>query len=123
MSEATLHLLAQLRGRLRIALRRQTLAEVVFGVLILLAVSAALLLLAAGAEALLWMGVGLRSMFFWSFVLGALGLFGYFIALPLLRLAGILAGRTERTAAHRAGVVHPSVGDRLTTLPHLADGP
>ena len=122
VSEATLHLLTQLRGRLRIALRRQTLAEVVFGVLILLAVSAALLLLAAGAEALLWMGVGLRSMFFWSFVLGALGLFGYFIALPLLRLAGILAGRTERTAAHRAGVVHPAVGDRLTTLLDLAEG-
>ena len=104
------------------ALRRQTLAEVAFGVLVVLGVSAALLLVAAGSEALLWMGVGLRSVFFWSFVLGALGLFGYFIALPLLRLAGIMAGRTERTAAYRAGVVHPSVGDRLTTLLDLAEG-
>lgn len=122
MSQATLQLLSKLRERLRTALRRQTLAEVVFGLLVLVGVGAALLLLAAGAEALLWMGVGLRSVFFWGFIVGSAGLFGYFIVIPLLRLAGILRGRTERTAAIRAGLVHPSVGDRLTTLLDLAEG-
>lgn len=122
MSQATLHLLTELRRRLRTALRRQTMAEVVFGVLVMLGVMAALLLAAAGSEALLWMGVGLRSVFFWVFLFGALGLLGYFVALPLLRLGGVVPGRSERTAARRAGLIFPDIADRLTTLLDLADG-
>lgn len=103
-------------------MRRQTAAEVVFGVVVTLGVLAALLLFGAGAEAALWMGVGLRSLFFWLFVLGGLGLVGYFGVLPLLRLFGIVPGLDVHAAARTAGRRHPAVADRLTALLDLADG-
>ena len=122
MSEATYTLLQQLRRRLHQAMRRQTAAEVAFGALVTLAVLAALLLAGAAVEAVLWLGVGLRSLWFWAFVLAALGLLGYFVALPVLRLAGLVPGLDERAAARTAGARHPEVADRLTALLDLADG-
>src|SRR5690606_40105673 len=61
-------------------------------------------------------------LWFWAFVLGALGLLGYFVALPVLRLLGVVPGLDERTAARTAGARHPEVADRLTALLDLADG-
>ena len=122
MSEATLTLLQQLRRRLHQAMRRQTAAEVAFGALVTAAVLASLLLAGAAVEAVLWMGVGLRSLWFWAFVLGALGLVGYFVVLPVLRLVGVVPGLDERAAARVAGARHPAVADRLTALLDLADG-
>src|SRR5690606_20050369 len=67
MSEVTLQLLLTIRRRLRTAMRRRTAADVAFGALVTVAVLGALLLAGAAMEAVLWMGVGLRSLFFWAF--------------------------------------------------------
>ncbi|HYE96683.1 MAG TPA: DUF4175 family protein [Rubricoccaceae bacterium] len=122
MSEASYQLLLTLRRRLRVAMRRRTAADVAFGGVVTLGVLAAVLLVGAAAEALLWMGIGLRSLFFWSFVLAALGLLGWFVAVPVLRLLGVVPGLDERHAARLAGAHHPDVADRLTALLDLADG-
>ncbi|MEM8558124.1 MAG: DUF4175 family protein [Bacteroidota bacterium] len=122
MSDTALRLLDTLRERLRAALRRQTAAEVAFGALVLVGVLALLLLVGAGAEAVWWMGSGLRGLWLALFVAATLGLVGYFVAWPLLRLYGVLPGRDERTAAAAAGQRFPEVGDRLSALLDLADG-
>ncbi|MEL6612954.1 MAG: hypothetical protein AAFQ53_12725, partial [Bacteroidota bacterium] len=122
MSDTSLRLLDAIRTRLRAALRRQTAAEVAFGTLVLAGVLALLLLAGTGAEAVWWLGSGLRGLWLALFVMAALGVVGYFVAWPLLRLYGVLPGRDERTAATAAGQRFPEVGDRLSALLDLADG-
>ncbi|NNF59556.1 MAG: chromosome partitioning protein ParA [Rhodothermaceae bacterium] len=122
MSDGTLQLLLAIRRRLQTAMRRQTAAEVAFGLVVTLGVLAAFLLVGVAVEAGFWMGIGLRSVFFWVFVVGALALLGYFVVWPVLRLVGVVPGLDERVAAERAGHRHPAVADRLTALLDLADG-
>ncbi|MEO1478454.1 MAG: DUF4175 family protein, partial [Bacteroidota bacterium] len=122
MSDTSLRLLDAIRTRLRAALRRQTAAEVAFGTLVLAGVLALLLLAGTGAEAVWWLGSGLRGLWLALFVVAALVVLGYFVAWPLLRLYGVLPGRDERTAAAAAGQRFPEIGDRLSALLDLADG-
>ncbi|MEL7168383.1 MAG: hypothetical protein AAGN64_03425, partial [Bacteroidota bacterium] len=88
MSDTSLRLLDAIRTRLRAALRRQTAAEVAFGTLVLAGVLALLLLAGTGAEAVWWLGSGLRGLWLALFVVAALVVLGYFVAWPLLRLYG-----------------------------------
>ncbi|HLA64480.1 MAG TPA: hypothetical protein VK610_08620, partial [Rhodothermales bacterium] len=122
MSEHSLRLLETLRRRLREAMRRQTAGEVFFGLLVVGGALAAALLLGTGAEAAWRLGTGLRSLWFWTFVAGGLALLALFVGRPLGRLWGVLPGLDERSAARRAGRVHPAVADRLTAILDLADG-
>lgn len=122
MSESTAQLLLSLRARLRTALRRTVLAEVVFGTLVLVGGIASVLLLAVGAEALLWMGVAARSTLFVTYWAVAVGLSAFFVARPLLILLGVIPGVDERGMAERIGRAFPEVGDRLSALLDLSDG-
>ena len=122
MSEVTLQLLTTLRARLRAGVRRWVWADVLFGVLVTMGVLGALLLAFVALEAALWLGVGERTVLFAVLVLALLGLLGWYVALPLIRLGGWLGGLDESFAAQRAAQRYPEVGDRLSALLDLADG-
>lgn len=122
MSEQTLRLVERLRRRLQATIRRVTLAELLRGLALMLGVVSAVLLVAAALEAGFWFAPGPRFFFFWTFILGGLGLAGYFLLAPLLRLVGWLRGPSEAGMAQRIGRHYPEVSDRLTNLLQLADG-
>lgn len=122
MSKTSQKIFAAIRSRLRTGMQRVTMAEVVFGLLLTTAAALAFLLVAFGAEALLWLGTGLRSLLFWGFLIGLVTLIFFYVARPLFRFVGILPGLDERTAAQKAGIRHTAVGDRLITMLDLAEG-
>ncbi len=122
MSEQTLDLVQAIRERLRAAVRRITLADFLFGLVLTLGVVAALWLVSAAVEAGFWLGVTPRTVFFWGFLAVVAGLAGTFLVLPLLRLAGVLRGPSEEAVARRIGARYPEVSDRLVNLLHLVEG-
>ena len=122
MSEHTLQLVERLRQRLRAAMRRMTLAEALFGLVLTLGILSAYWVLSAALEAGLWLDGSVRAVLFWTGVLTATGLFVFFLLLPLLRFTGLLPGPSEEGIARRIGARFPEVSDRLVNLLQLASG-
>ncbi|MDX1545810.1 MAG: DUF4175 family protein, partial [Rhodothermales bacterium] len=122
MSEQTRSLVEVIRQRLHAVTRRITLAELLFGLVLTLGIVAALWLVLAAVEAGFWLGVGPRRLALAAFGVVALGLLGYFLVLPALRLAGVLRGPSEAAVARRIGTRYPEVSDRLVNLLDLVDG-
>ncbi|MFB3133170.1 MAG: hypothetical protein ACE10K_11665, partial [Rhodothermales bacterium] len=122
MSEQTLSLVQAIRQRLQTAIRRITLAELLYGFVLTLGIVSAIWLLSAAVEAGLWLGSTPRSIMFWMFLMVTLGLVGYFLVLPLLRLVGVLRGPSEEAVARRIGARYPEVSDRLVNMLHLVEG-
>ena len=122
MSEQTAHLVQALRRRVRSTIRRISLADLAFGLVLTLGILAALWLLSVAVEAGLWLGTEPRTVLFWGIVLVAAGLLLYFLLVPLLRLAGLLRGPSEDEVARRIGARYPEVSDRLVNLLHLSEG-
>ncbi len=122
MSEQTRQLVDQLRQRLHGVLRRITLAEMAFGLILLLGAISAYWVVVVALEAGFWLDVTPRSILFWLGVLLLGALFVYFLLVPLLRLTGLLPGLSEEHVARRIGTAYPEVGDRLVNLLHLAEG-
>ncbi len=120
MSDPTL--VDVLRGRLRAARRRLTLAAIARGGLVTAAVIGGAFLVALSVEAGVWMGVEVRTAVFWLLVLTIVGLVAALIGVPLLRGAGVLPGLDERAVVRRAGRDYAGVDDRLATFLDLADG-
>ncbi len=111
-----------LRGRLRAARRRITAGAVLRGALVTAAVVGAALVVALGAEAALWLGVGLRTLIASVLAVGALGLVGALVGVPILRGLGVLPGLAERDVVARTGADHAGVDRRLAAILDLADG-
>ena len=122
MSDASYQPVSAVRQRLRAAQRRYAAAAVLFGLVLCLGLGAALVLTGAALESILWMGIGLRTLFFWTFTLSVAGLAIFWIVLPLLRLLGVVPGSDERAAVRWVAHRHPDVADRLAALLDLADG-
>ena len=122
MSEQTLDLVQVIRQRLRAAIRRITLADLLFGLVLTLGTVAAVGLIAVAIEAGFWLDATPRAVIFWVFIAVAVGLTGYFLVLPLLRLTGVLQGPSEEAVAERIGVRYPEVSDRLVNMLDLVDG-
>ena len=122
MSEQTLTLVQAIRQRLQAAIRRITLADLLYGLVLTLGIVSALWLISAAVEAGFWLGTTPRSVVFWVFLIVTLGLAIYFLALPLLRLVGVLRGPSEEAVARRIGARYPEVSDRLVNMLHLVDG-
>lgn len=122
MSEHTAHLVARLRARLERTARRITLARLLTGLLLSLALAAAGWGVATAVEALLWLGPSARALLFWGVVLsvstGVIVLFGR----PALQYVGLLSAPDPHAVAHRVGEAYPAIADRLTNLLQLADG-
>ncbi|MFQ5572477.1 MAG: DUF4175 family protein, partial [Rhodothermales bacterium] len=122
MSEQTLHLVRIIRQRLQAAIRRITLADLLFGLAVTLGIISAIWLIATAVEAGFWLDATPRMVLFWVFLLVTVGLVGYFLALPLLRLTGLLRGPSEEVVAERIGQRYPEVSDRLVNMLHLVEG-
>ena len=122
MSEQTLSLLQSIRARLQATIRRITLAELTFGLVLTIGVLAAVWLVSAAVEAGFWLEKTPRAFVFWTMVVAAVALFGYFLLLPALRLAGALRGPSEELVAQRIGTRYPEVSDRLVNLLQLSEG-
>ena len=122
MSEQTLNLVEVIRQRLQAATRRITLADLLFGLVLTLGIISAIWLISVAIEAGFWLGTTPRSIVFWAFLIVTLGLAGYFLVLPLLRLSGVLRGPSEEAVARKIGSRYPEVADRLVNMLHLVDG-
>lgn len=122
MSEQTLHLLQTIQHRLRATIRRITLAELAYGLVLTVGICCGVWLLAVAIEAGFWLEQTPRTVLFWVLVLSSAGLIGYFLVLPALRLVGALRGPSEEAVARRIGVRYPEVSDRLVNLLQLSSG-
>ncbi len=103
-------------------MRRMTLAEALFGLVLMLGIVSAYWVLSVALEAGFWFGGSVRAALFWTGALMATGLFVYFLLLPLMRLAGLMRGPSEERVARRIGARFPEVSDRLVNLLQLASG-
>ncbi len=122
MSEHTLNLIEIIRKRLQAATRRITLADLLYGLILTLGIVSAIWLISVAVEAGFWLGTTPRSVVFWVFLIVTLGLFGYFLVMPLLRLLGVLRGPSEEAVARKIGTRYPEVSDRLVNMLHLVEG-
>ena len=122
MSEDTVHLVERLRRRLRRTVRRLTLGELAFGLVLTLGICAALWLASAIAEAGLWMRPGPRTVLVSALGVVASVLLGAFVARPLLRLVGVLRQPSDEEAARRVGSHFPEIADRFVNLLQLSEG-
>ena len=122
MSEQTLHLVQVIRHRLQAAIRRVTIADLLYGLVLTLGIISAYWLVSAAVEAGFWLGTTPRSVLFWVFLAGTLGLGAYFLVVPLLRLLGVLRGPSEEAIARDIGTRFPEVSDRLVNMLHLIEG-
>ena len=122
MSEETRHLLVILRGRLQAAARQITVANLAYSSLLTAGIVAALLLLLVGTEALFWVAVAWRSLFFWLLVLALGGLTIALVARPFLRLLGMLPHPPDRQVAQHVSHRYPELEDRLLNLLDLGEG-
>ena len=122
MSEQTILLVERLRRRLRRAVRRITLADLAFGLVVVLGIAAAVWTLSVAVEAGLWLAPTPRSVLVGGGGLLLTGLVAYLVATPLLRLAGVLPDLSDEAAARRVGTRFPNVSDRLLNLIQLASG-
>jgi len=122
MSEHTAHLVARLRARLERTARRMTLARLLTGLLLSLALAAAGWGVATAVEALLWLGPTARALLFWGVVLSVGGAAAVLFGRPALQYVGLLRAPGAHAVAHRVGDAYPAIADRLTNLLQLADG-
>jgi hypothetical protein len=122
MSEQTQHLVERLRQRLRVTVRRITLADLAYGAVLTGGILLALWLIAAVVEAGFWLEVTPRSVLFWTLLIVAAGLSGVFLLRPLLQLGGILSPPSEAVVARRIGARYPDIDDRLVNLLDLVEG-
>ena len=121
MSEETRSLVERLRRRLHRTVRRLTLGQLCFGLVLTLGAAAALWLTVAAAEAGLWMSSGLRTALMAVVGVGVAALFGVYVAGPLLRLSGLIGRPSDEDAARQVGRHFPErVADRFVNLLQLA---
>lgn len=113
---------ADVRQRLRAARLRWSTAEAARGLLLVVAGVGVAFLIGVAVEGALWLGVGLRTLLFWSLAALAVGLIGAWVVPPVLRGLGLLPGMEPETVAHRADRYQPGAGDRLLALLDLQTG-
>ncbi len=92
MSEHSLQLLERIQARLQATARRRSFIDMTFGLVVLVGILAGLWLLVTSIEAGFWLGVGARKIAFWSVIAVAVGMLGWFVLRPLLKMTGIVAG-------------------------------
>lgn len=122
MSEQSRRLIEQIRARLAAARRRVTLADVGFGVIVLIGVVAGILGLSAALEAGFRFDTTGRWILFGGLLLAGLILLILFVVRPILRYSGILKGLEDSALAARIGRRFPEVSDRLVTFLDIAKG-
>jgi hypothetical protein len=122
MSEQSLQLLESIKKRLQFTVRRKYVTEAVYGLVLLAGSLAAIWLVFAAMEAGFWMEVAWRQVAFWTILVLTAGLLVWFVALPLLRMAGLIPGYAQDSIAVDIGRSFPQISDRLINLLHLADG-
>ena len=122
MSEQSIQLLQTIKDRLQATARRRFLTQLVFGLVLVAGILAGIWLLVTGIEVGFWLETTSRSLLFWLILGVAVCLFSWFVALPLLRMIGLIRGPSTESLARDIGTAYPQISDRLINLLHLADG-
>ena len=122
MSKETLQAVSVIKRRLRAAMRRITLADILYGFGLTLSVFSLAVLVSVAVEAGFWFDTLLRTIVFWAIVSATIGLGAFGMLRPLLRHYGILPGVSEEAVARRVGFRYPDIADRLVNLLQLAEG-
>ena len=97
-------------------------ANLSYSLLLTAGIVATLLLVLVGAEALFWVAVAWRSLFFWLLFLVLGGLTIALVVRPLLRLLGMLPDPPDRQVAQHVSHRYPELEDRLLNLLDLGEG-
>lgn len=98
---------------------KENVVEFVHGVLLTTLVIISLSGLAIVVEGLFGVGVIGRSLLFWSVVLVALGVLGWLVVRPLLKVIRLLPGSDDFTLAQKTGDAFPDIHDRLLNVLQL----
>ncbi len=106
-------------ARLAAVRRKQNIRRATGGIVLACAVFGSLLLAALLLEDVFYFGTSVRTAAFWI-LLGLLcGLLVWKVAIPLLRLFGVIPDETDRETAGTIGRSFPGIGDRLVNILQL----
>jgi hypothetical protein len=122
MSEGTRKTVELLRERIRRATRRILYAEIIYGLIIVLAIASGLWLALVLIESIAWMSVAGRTVAYVLFLAASLGAAAFFLAPPLVRLLVPRYRPRDEDTALRIGSAFPPIGDRLSNVLDLASG-
>ena len=122
MSERSRQILNTIIDRLQLTSKRISLAELVYGLVLVAGIFALCTLLLVSIETAFWMHTPVRMVLFWGTILLILSMAGYFILFPLIKYFRVLAPPSRESLARNIGLAYPSVSDRLLSLLQLAEG-
>ena len=112
--------LSLIKHKLQAYRRKYYLNQIIRGGLLLTLLFLSLFVLIVWSESVLWLSTGWRTGLFWGLVLSALGVFGWFIAIPLGKYLNLSGGMSDAQAARLIGKHFPNVSDKLNNLLELS---
>ena len=122
MSERSRQILNAILDRLQLTSKRISLAELAYGLVLVLGIFALSTLALVTVETAFWMQTPVRIVLFWGTTILLTVLAGYYIIFPLLKFFRVLAPPSQESLARDIGLTYPSVSDRLLSLLQLAEG-
>ena len=105
--------------RLAAVRTRQNAVRALEGVISVAAIVGAVLLVALILEEIFYFGTAVRTTLFWFLLLLLLGLLVWKVAIPVLRLLGVIPDEPDLVTAETIGHAFPALGDRLTNILQL----
>ncbi len=108
-----------IQQKLEAFIRKYYLNELLKGGILFFTIGVLYFLITLLIEHFLWLNMLGRTMLFWLFILGAIGLFIKFICIPLAKLFKLSRGIDYTTASKMIGIHFPEVEDRLLNVLQL----
>lgn len=119
MSERTPKIFSELINRLNLVRKKENTSSLLYGVLFSALIIVAAVVLAVLIEQIFYLPIPARTIIFWLLVVAAVGLFAWFVARPLLKLAGILPNESDAQTAAKVGRKFQNINDHLVNILQL----
>ena len=119
MSASTPNIYSEIVTRLKSAGRKEIIVDLLNGVLYSALALVSVMLVATVFEGVMYFPVIVRTIMFWVCIAIASALLVPRVVLPLLRLAGVLAGESVHVTANKVGGRFPSIRDHLVNILQL----
>ena len=112
--------LSPIKQKLQAYRRKYYLNQMIRGALLLTLLFVSLFVLIVWSESVFWLSTGWRTVLFWGLVASALGVVGWFVAIPGAKYLNLSRGLSDDHAARLIGKHFPNVSDKLNNLLELS---
>jgi tetratricopeptide (TPR) repeat protein len=109
----------EITARLTAARRKENNVALVNGMLYCGLLLLSITLVVVVFEGLMYFSVPVRTIVFWLTAAVAIVVGGYYVIMPLLRLAGVLSHETDQATAQKVGTKFPAIKDHLVNILQL----